>query len=300
MPDNKFPKWPLYVTLIIGVVVAYFYSKGMLEIVTNRHKTKDVGQYKIEFSNRGEQTQGMPSRLTLVVTSENKPKEVKLAYYSLDREQARPAMVFKTPPMKKEFIQIPMQPAGDTGFYTVTLRPLNMAEQYYFYFILADEAGNYTFPKDMPDGEAQSITYRGEGNRLVTVLHITLMFMVIFFMLHVLYYSLAHIGWKNFPISKAIHSATWANICFFITSFPIGCYVAWKAYGMPWTGIPEVLDPNDVDNKSLFIFIYWVVILLLIRGINFGRNKISSKVYAWLSLVGAIATVLLFVTGGHI
>jgi hypothetical protein len=287
------------VTLIAGFVVALLYSFGPLRAATGKHKPKDVGPYKIEFSNRGSQTEGAPSRVTLLVTSDNKPREAVLAYYSLNVEEARPTMVFKTPPMKKEFARMPMSPAGDTGFYTATLRPLAMAEQYYFYFILSDESGNsYTFPADI--SKTESITYRREGDRLMIVLHITMMFMVIFFMLHVIYYSLAHIAWKEFPIGKAIRSAFWANVFFFITSFPIGCYVAWKAYGRPWTGMPEVMDPNDVDNKSLFIFVYWVVILILIKGVGAGKNKISSKAYAWLSLVGAIATVMLFVTGGHI
>jgi len=319
MADNKFPKWPLYLTLVVGFVISLLYSFGPLSAATGKHKTKEVGPYKIEFSNRGSQDEGKPSRLTLLVTSDNKPKEVKLAYYALNREEARPTMVFKVPQMKKEFTQVPMQPAGDTGFYTANLMPLKMSEQYYFYFVLTDDKGvNFAYPQyrlyymmtdgnghtftypDTSDNSLLEITYRREGDRLITVLHITMMFMVIFFMLHVLYYSMAHIAWSQFPISKAINSAFWANLFFFITSFPIGCYVAWKAYGRPWTGIPEVIDPNDVDNKSLIIFVYWVIILILIKGVGMGKNKISSKVYAWLSLVGAIATLMLFVTGGHI
>jgi len=281
--------------------MSYFYAKGPLGEATNKHKTQNIGPYKLEFSNRGDANEGMPSRLTLLVTSDNKPKEVKLAYYVLNVEEARPTMVHKKPPMKKPFEQIPMLAAGDSGLYTVVLPPLKMCEQYYFYFALIDEAGKgYTFPEKMPEGDAENITYRRPGNFVITILHITLMFMVIFFMLHVLYYSMAHIAWSQFPISRAIHSATWANIFFFITSFPIGLYVAWKAYGRPWTGIPEVLDPNDVDNKSLLIFVYWVVILFLIWGVSKGTNKISSKAYAWLSLIGAAATVYLFVSGGHI
>lgn len=319
MSDNKFPKWPLYVTLAAGFVIALIYSFGPLKAATGKHKPSDVGPYQIEFSNRGSQNQGIPSRITLLVTSDNKPQEVSLAYYSLNREEARPTMVFRTPPMKKPLETIKMEPAGNTGFYTATLIPLEMAEQYYFYFVLTDDKGeSFAYPQYnlysmMADGKGRafafpdtaeksllSITYRREGDRLMIVLHIVMMYMVIFFMLHVLYYSMAHIAWKDFPIGKSIRSAFWANIFFFITSFPIGCYVAWKAYGRPWTGMPEVMDPNDVDNKSLFIFIYWVIILILIKGVGAGKNQISSRAYAWLSLVGAIATVLLFITGGHI
>jgi hypothetical protein len=125
------------------------------------------------------------------------------------------------------------------------------------------------------------------------------MYMVIFFLLHTIYYALTHIGYKEFPIGKTIISAIWANIFFFITSFPIGCYVAYRAMGLPWTGIPEVLDPNDVDNKSLLIFVYWLIILLLINGVNQGRNKISTKLFAWLSLIGSLFTIYLFISGGH-
>ncbi|MBI4712189.1 MAG: hypothetical protein HY762_02620, partial [Planctomycetes bacterium] len=150
-----------------------------------------------------------------------------------------------------------------------------------------------------PDKETPNITYRGESVLLVTALHMALMAMIIIFMLHMIFYALMHLATSEFPISKTIHSAFWMNLVFFITSFPIGCYIAWKAYGRPWTGIPEVMDPNDVDNKSLFIFIYWVIVLILIKGVNKGKNKIPSKVFAVLGLIGAVLTIYFFLAGGH-
>lgn len=305
MPEEttkKLPRWPLYVTLLIGLVIGFYYSFGMLMAVTSRHRAKEVGPFKMEFTNRGEQTEGMPARLTMVITSDSKPKEVKLAYYSLNAEEARPSMVFKTPPMKKEFSQTAMLPAGDTGFYTAVLPPLKMVEQYFFYFILVDDAGTshlYPAGADAPDAKIESLTFRRDGVLWVTALHIALMVMTVMFLLHILYYALMHLAASQFPIMKAVLSSFWANLCFFVTSFPIGCYVAYAAYGRPWTGIPEVMDPNDVDNKSLFIFIYWVVILVLIKGVNAGKNKIPSRAFAILSILGAILTIYFFLSGGH-
>lgn len=297
---KRLPRWPLYVTLLAGLVIGFYYSFGMLMAVTSRHKAKEVGPFKMEFSQRGEQTVGMPVRVTLLVVSESKPKDVNLKYYSLNREEARPAMVHKKTPMRKEFQSMSMLPAGNTGFYTAQLKPLAMSEQYYYYITFTDSEGKeYVYPKDAPDKETLEITYRGEGVLWITAIHISMMVLTVLFLMHVFYYGLMHLALNTFPIMKAVLSSFWANLFFFITSFPIGCYVAWKAYGRPWTGIPEVMDPNDVDNKSLFIFIYWVIVLILIKGVNKGKNKIPSKVFAVLSLMGAVLTIYFFLSGGH-
>lgn len=301
--ERTFPKWPLYVTVGVGLIIALYYSFGMLMAVTSRHRAKEVGPYKIEFSERGERTLGMPTRLNLQVVSEVKPKSVNLAYYTLSREEAGPAMIYHKVPMKKDFTAKPMVQAGNSGLYSVTLPPLmEKAAQYHFYFSLVDEAGRtYDFKPagDKENPEPGDITYRGEGTHWVTVLHIALMILVVFFMLHVIYSSLAHIALGTYPISKAVHAGWWANIFFFLTSFPIGLYVSGVAYGRPWTGVPQVWAWNDADNKSLVIFVYWVVILFLIWGVNKGKNKISTKAYAWLSLLGALTTIYLFLSGGH-
>ncbi|MEW6027073.1 MAG: hypothetical protein AB1599_07260 [Planctomycetota bacterium] len=303
MSENKFPKWPLYVTVLIGLIIALYYSFGMLMAVTSRHRAKEAGPYKVEFSERGERMLGMPTRLNLQVVSEAKPKTVSLSYYTLNREEAGPAMIYHKVPMKKEFTTKPMVQAGNSGLYSVVLPPLmEKAAQYFYYFILIDESGKtYDFKPagDNDNPEPGCVTYRGEGTHWVTVLHIALMILVVFFMLHVIYSSLAHIALNTFPVSKAVHAGWWANIFFFLTSFPIGLYVSGVAYGRPWTGVPQVWAWNDADNKSLAIFVYWVVILFLIWGVSKGKNKISAKAYAWLSLIGAIATIYLFLSGGH-
>ncbi len=303
MPESKFPKWPLYVTVGVGLIIALYYSFGMLMAVTSKHRAKEAGPYKVEFSERGERMLGVPCRLNLQVVSEAKPKAVNLAYYTLNREEAGPAMIYHKIPMTKTFESKPMVQAGNSGLYSVILPPLTeMAAQYFYYFILTDESGQaYDFKPagDAKNPEPGNVTYRGEGTHWVTVLHIALMILVVFFMLHVIYSSLAHIARSDYPISKAVHAGWWANIFFFLTSFPIGLYVSGVAYGRPWTGVPQVWAWNDADNKSLAIFVYWVVILFLIWGVSSGKNKIGTKSYAWMSLLGAIATVYLFLSGGH-
>ncbi|MBI5778853.1 MAG: hypothetical protein HZA49_05300 [Planctomycetes bacterium] len=301
--ESKFPKWPLYVTVGVGLIIALYYSFGMLMAVTSKHRAKEAGPYKVEFSERGERMLGVPCRLMLQVVSEAKPKSINLAYYTLNREEAGPAMIYHKIPMTKTFESRPMIQAGNSGLYSVILPPLKeMAAQYFYYFVLTDESGKaYDFNPagDAKNPEPGCITYRGEGTHWVTVLHIALMILVVFFMLHVVYSSLAHIARSDYPIGRAVHAGWWANIFFFLTSFPIGLYVSGVAYGRPWTGVPQVWAWNDADNKSLAIFIYWVVILFLIWGVSKGKNKISPKAYAWLSLLGAIATIYLFLSGGH-
>ena len=300
---KKSAKWPLYLTVAVGLIIALYYSFGMLMAVTSKHRAKEAGPYQIEFSERGERMLGVPCRLMIQVVSETKPQSVNLAYYTLSRDEAGPAMIYHKTPMTKTFESKPMAQAGNSGLYSVVLPPLTeMAAQYFYYFVLADETGKtYDFKPsgDKTNPEPGDVTYRGQGTHWVTVLHIAMMILVVFFMLHVIYYSLAHMARGTSPISRAVRAGWWANIFFFLTSFPIGLYVSGVAYGRPWTGVPQVWAWNDADNKSLAIFAYWVVILFLIWGVSKGKNKISPKLYAWLSLFGAIATVYLFLSGGH-
>ena len=295
------PRWPLYVTIFFGLLVGLIYSFGALSAATGKHKVKKVGPYEIEFSIRGEKNEGQPVRLPLLIASENKPRQVKLFYYSLNKEEAYPVLVHKIDPPKKEFNEVEMFPAGKTGYYVAKLRPLKMAERYYYYFGLIDEKGNvFTYPEKAPADDLKTITYRGEGDTIITVLHIALIALVVLFFFHAIYYTLMHLAsGGNFPIRKTISNVIWANIFFFLTSFPIGCWVAYKAYGLPWTGVPIVWDPNDVDNKSLLIFVYWVAILLLIKGVTKGKNVIGRKAFAWLAFFGSLATIYLFLGGGH-
>ncbi|HLD35573.1 MAG TPA: hypothetical protein VJC37_02540 [Planctomycetota bacterium] len=299
----KSGRWPLYVTVAIGLIIALYYSFGMLMAVTSKHRAKEAGPYQVEFSERGERMLGVPCRLMLQVVSDAKPKSVSLAYYTLNRDEAGPAMIYHKTPIIKTFESKPMVQAGNSGLYSVILPPLmEKAAQYFYYFVLADESGKaYDFKPagDKNNPGPGNVTYRGEGTHWVTVLHIALMILVVFFMLHVIYYSLAHVARSTYPISRAVRAGWWANIFFFITSYPIGLYVSGVAYGRPWTGVPEVWAWNDADNKSLAISVYWLIILFLIWGVSKGKNKIGTKAYAWLSLIGAIATVYLFLSGGH-
>ncbi|MBI4835236.1 MAG: hypothetical protein HY811_10550 [Planctomycetes bacterium] len=302
MPDtpnekpSTFPKWPLYLTILFGLIVGVFYSMDSMTSATIKHKPIQVGPYTVEITVRDNPTLETPVTFPLVVTSEKQPREVKLVYYSLNKEEAYPTMVHKLPPKEKELSETDMQPAGKSGFYVAKLPPLGMAEMYYYNIKLTDENGQ-SF--NLHEKNA-NIVYKRKGISIVTLIHFVLMVMVIFFLFHAIYYALMHIATNGgFTIKKAFNNVFWSTLFFFITSFPIGCWVSYNAYGNPWTGIPIVWDPNDVDNKSLGIFIYWLIIILLLKGLDKGKNKIGTKAFAWLSLLGSILTILLFITGGH-
>ena len=123
-------------------------------------------------------------------------------------------------------------------------------------------------------------------------------------------------------MNKSVQTAGIATGMIFIGGFPLGFILAYQVNGTPWTGIPFGWDITD--NKTLVIFLYWLISLFLIRGtimtwFSKGRGKfcplrwlvaiihpsslseqktrhdtISLKKFAKLSIIGAIITVALY------
>jgi hypothetical protein len=110
----------------------------------------------------------------------------------------------------------------------------------------------------------------------------------------------------------------------FIAGFPLGFILAYQVFGTPWTGIPFGWDITD--NKTLVIFLFWMISLFLVRGtilnlFSHGRGRlcpfrwmialtrpaalsqqtkhkqydsISHQRFAKLAIIGAIITVVLY------
>jgi hypothetical protein len=90
----------------------------------------------------------------------------------------------------------------------------------------------------------------------------------------------------------------WGTITFFITGFPIGIWVSSQVFGgWGWTGIPFGWDVTD--NKTLIVFLYYLIIILLTRNHLFKRegvkNVIGDRTFAKLTIIGTVFTLIVFI-----
>ena len=88
----------------------------------------------------------------------------------------------------------------------------------------------------------------------------------------------------------------WLTLILFVGGFPIGIWLNYQIYGAYWTGFPVGRDITD--SKTLLIFIYWLVLLFLVKGTAFGGDKtrdlVQPAVARMLTIIGALISVGLY------
>ncbi len=119
------------------------------------------------------------------------------------------------------------------------------------------------------------------------------MFAIIFLGLLTVFSSISVVRGKT-DIRQSVRYLLWTVIFAFIGGFPLGYLVAYLAFGQGWTGIPIGWDITD--NKTVILFLFWLVTFILARrGLKGERMAISKKAYMSLVLASLIVTFIAFV-----
>ncbi len=144
-----------------------------------------------------------------------------------------------------------------------------------------------------PPGPDQFIKFKGHVPAYILVPHIFCMFATIFFGLLTVISSINAVKGKA-DIKQSVRYLLWTVIFAFIGSFPLGYIVAYLAFGQGWSGIPIGWDITD--NKTVILFLFWLVTFILARkGLKGERMVISKKAYMSLVLTSLIVTFIAFV-----
>jgi hypothetical protein len=143
--------------------------------------------------------------------------------------------------------------------------------------------------------EGFSFTVKGKANTSLLVIHITLIFISLFFFLYAGYLSIRALQHRR-SLLYIPRVAFLGLAVFFVASIPLGMIVGYQVYGVPWTGFP--VGDDLTDNKSLVILLYWIVCAVLYRGSLWRKDPthdiLPMVTLPYVHLVGSIITAILF------
>lgn len=144
----------------------------------------------------------------------------------------------------------------------------------------------------LPGSKTILLRFKGKVNKILILSHILFMFASIFVLLFSFFYSFDIIFGKRdtkdslFPIELAF-------LFIFIGGFPLGWLMGWQRYGKAWSGFP--FGGDITDNKTLFVFLYWLVVLILVNGSlihkDSSKDILKPKIFAWVTIIGVLFTI---------
>ena len=191
-------------------------------------------------------------------------KEVRVFYKKVRTEEFKKSVMLRT---------------KDGSTYADYLPGLSKGERWFYYIEAEDTTGNIlSIPERVKEEERQInfyVTFEGTADRILFISHIVL---------------------ANY-IRLAFYSVFYDTISFFIFAFPVGGYIAHQVFGQAWSGIPFGWDITD--NKSLVTFLYYAILIYLMKGEFYGLevgkgNVISDNNFSYLVILGIILTIAVY------
>ena len=139
------------------------------------------------------------------------------------------------------------------------------------------------------------IKYKGEVSRIVLILHIVFMFGAFYYMIQSLFSAIGILTGRAGK-SEAVRMTRWVLICSFIGGWPLGIILNYQAFGIIYEGFPFGYDVTD--NKTQFMFLFWLLSALLVRGSLFSsdesRDRLGSRGFAVAVIISFVVSLVLF------
>ena len=285
-------KTPMYIMVIFLCLLAVFAADKFISTRAPDMLTK--GDLRIVYRHAKEEDAGFPYRFNLTVSSRSVkvPQDGVKAYW-MKGEDYRAK---KNNLQKSDFNVTTMETTGD-GLFTASLPTRAKNTRYVMFMEITDGANVLaTLPeKALEEKHFYGISYKTDPNKYGLLVHIVLMLVALMLLIHAFYYAFNYL-WnrQDWIIGKSASSLFWGILCYGISAFPLGIWIEYEKYGTYWTGFP--LGWDVTDSKTLFNFVYWAVVVILIKGTIFSKNKakdlISYKTYAWVAILGGILTMV--------
>jgi len=286
-------KMPMYIMVTLLSAILAFAWNGMLG--SRKPDMAVQGDMRVVYSHAKEEDVGHPYRFFVTASSRTSqvPKDGVKVYW-LDGE----AFKAKHPNLQKtDFNLAAMSATEKGGFYAHSFPSREKTQRYYFFIEVTDSQNNVII---LPEKVFESktfyrVTYKQDPHKWGLLVHIALMIIALFFLLHGLYYAFNYLWNKTeWNIGKAVSAIFWGVVTYGISGFPLGFWMAYEKFGIAWGGFP--LGNDVTDNKTLFNFVYWAILLVLMKGTllrgNHQKNIISHRVFAWLAILGGILTMV--------
>jgi len=199
---------------------------------------------------------------------------------------------------KNDFISLPMQPQKENpGLFSGVIPSQPKRTKVYYYLSVVNRSKNEL---TLPDRVNQlnlpfMIKFKGQVTPAVLIAHAIAMFVGIFFIFMVLFYDIDLLRGKD-VLKDVGNLSLLATFFIFLGGMPLGWWVTYQTLGVLWEGIPIGWDITD--SKTLIIFLYWFILLYLMKGTilkkNSKLNAVGEKPLAILVLMGVILAFLLY------
>ncbi|MDH4222293.1 MAG: hypothetical protein OEV55_02010 [candidate division Zixibacteria bacterium] len=207
-------------------------------------------------------------------------------YYKIGKESAeyaRTKMVLATGTLDRFSANLPSLPKG---------------KRIYYYLSLTDSQGKtiLTLPEKINLlNDPLLVKFKGKVAAPILAAHIWAMFGSIFFVFLVLFYSLQILKGKDSLRNLSI-STMLVTILSFLGGVPLGILVTNQTFGEIWGGFPVFTDITD--TKTSILIFYWVILLFLMKGSAFKKDKIlnllKDKTLAFFGILGFLLTLMIY------
>ncbi|OGC76722.1 MAG: hypothetical protein A2Z27_02940 [candidate division Zixibacteria bacterium RBG_16_50_21] len=198
------------------------------------------------------------------------------------------------------------QPAGEWGtaemkndtsldFFVAEINGQPRGGKLYYYVEIQDSLNN-TVASLGSEQNPLRLRFEGAISAGLLIPHIFCMFAGAFFSFLALFGAIGLLKSQG-DFNSVARKVGWAALFIFIGGFPLGILVTRAALGgSGWGGFPI---GNDItDSKTLLIFIYWLVLVVLGKGSIFGNrpegNLVKPVAYGVLTLIGFLSVLGLY------
>jgi hypothetical protein len=193
------------------------------------------------------------------------------------------------------YTSVPMIKQGN--IYSAAIPHQDRGKKVLYYVSLTDPQGKRV---TLPDGvdvvkRAYLLKFKGNVPAYILILHIIAMLGGLYYSIRVLFSSFSILNHKDALINlgKYVFRTT---LLLFIGGVPLGILVNYFVFGIFWEAIPFGWDITD--NKTQIILLYWILLLIFMRGTIFRKNKgmnlANEKVLAIMGICGFILTLGLY------
>ncbi len=163
-----------------------------------------------------------------------------------------------------------------------------------YYLEARDPAGRrVTLPAQAGADQLYRLKFKGHARLSLLLAHIGAMFVGALLFLLGAIFPVIYLR-KEVRFERISKSVAWGTLLIFIGGFPLGMAMGYAVFGEPWTGLP--IGGDVTDTKTLIVFIYWLVIVFLLKGTIFqrGRDWVSREAFARLTILGTALTALIY------
>jgi hypothetical protein len=197
-----------------------------------------------------------------------------------------------------DFVSVPMQyQQDDSANFSAIIPSQPMRSKVFYYLTVLDSQKNeLTLPDKVNRLNLPfMIKFKGKVTPAVLIAHAIAMFVGIFFIFMVLFYDIDLLRGKD-VLKDVGNLSLLATFFIFLGGMPLGWWVTYQTLGILWEGIPIGWDITD--SKTLIIFLYWLILLYLMKGTilkkNSKFNAVGEKSIGIFVLMGVILTFLLY------